>query len=250
MLGHRGAGEAAASGLPENTLESARAAHAAGAGWVELDVRRTADAELVLHHDPVLPDGRAVDEATAPDARAQGVATLEEVVGALPAGLGVDLDVKVALVDAGADDAVTTAGRVAERALALIDERPLVVTSFSAVALLQVRRLAGATVPTGLLGLPLVSLRELVTCAVGLGARVVAPHVLSTGLVEVAGLPSEPPDRVREALAVARGHGCETLVWGVRPDQIPELADLGVAAVCVDEVAAAVAAARRRHRTG
>lgn len=50
IVGHRGA-----QGLaPPNTRASVRAALAAGADGVELDVRRTADGEFVLFHDPVL----------------------------------------------------------------------------------------------------------------------------------------------------------------------------------------------------
>ena len=49
-VAHRGA-----SGIaPENTLVAVRAAIAAGADCVEIDVRRTADRALVLHHDATL----------------------------------------------------------------------------------------------------------------------------------------------------------------------------------------------------
>jgi glycerophosphoryl diester phosphodiesterase len=54
VIAHRGAPRQAR----ENTVESFRAALAAGAGAIELDVRRTADAALVVHHDPALGDGR------------------------------------------------------------------------------------------------------------------------------------------------------------------------------------------------
>ena len=56
MIGHRGAPRLAR----ENTVESFIAAVATGAGGIELDVRRTADGVLVVHHDPVLDDGRAI----------------------------------------------------------------------------------------------------------------------------------------------------------------------------------------------
>ena len=49
-VAHRGASGAA----PENTLVAVRAGIAAGADHVEVDVRRTADRALVLHHDPSL----------------------------------------------------------------------------------------------------------------------------------------------------------------------------------------------------
>jgi glycerophosphoryl diester phosphodiesterase len=48
VLAHRGASRAA----PENTIEAFAAARELGADGVELDVRRTADDVLVVHHDP------------------------------------------------------------------------------------------------------------------------------------------------------------------------------------------------------
>jgi len=49
-VAHRGASGAA----PENTLAAVRAGIASGADLVEVDVRRTADRALVLHHDACL----------------------------------------------------------------------------------------------------------------------------------------------------------------------------------------------------
>src|SRR5947209_7355929 len=48
VLGHRGASRVFA----ENSLAAFAGARALGADGVELDVRRTADAQLVIHHDP------------------------------------------------------------------------------------------------------------------------------------------------------------------------------------------------------
>jgi glycerophosphoryl diester phosphodiesterase len=47
VVGHRGA----SAYLPDNTLESFRQAIADNADMIELDVRKTADGELVLYHD-------------------------------------------------------------------------------------------------------------------------------------------------------------------------------------------------------
>ena len=44
----------------ENSVASFRAASAAGADGVELDVRRTADRGFAVTHDAHLPDGRPV----------------------------------------------------------------------------------------------------------------------------------------------------------------------------------------------
>jgi glycerophosphoryl diester phosphodiesterase len=50
IIGHRGA----AAHAPENTMEGFRRALALGAEALELDVRRTADGEAVVVHDPTL----------------------------------------------------------------------------------------------------------------------------------------------------------------------------------------------------
>ncbi|MEL0040065.1 MAG: glycerophosphodiester phosphodiesterase family protein, partial [Ilumatobacter sp.] len=47
----------------ENTLEAFQAAVALGSDGIELDVRRTVDAALVIHHDAQLPDGRVIRES-------------------------------------------------------------------------------------------------------------------------------------------------------------------------------------------
>jgi len=63
IVAHRGASRAA----PENTIAAFRRAREMGADGVELDVRRTADDQLVVHHDPVLADGRVVRHTSAAD---------------------------------------------------------------------------------------------------------------------------------------------------------------------------------------
>lgn len=58
VIAHRGASRAE----PENTIAAFLRAGAMGADGVELDVRRTLDDRLVVHHDPVLADGRVIRE--------------------------------------------------------------------------------------------------------------------------------------------------------------------------------------------
>ena len=60
--------------MPENTLAGIEAAFAGGADGVEIDVRATADGELVLLHDVTL-------ERTAGDERSLAGVTLEELRG-------------------------------------------------------------------------------------------------------------------------------------------------------------------------
>jgi glycerophosphoryl diester phosphodiesterase len=56
VIAHRGASAAE----QENTLAAFRKAIEFGADAIELDVRRSADGALVVHHDPRLADGRAL----------------------------------------------------------------------------------------------------------------------------------------------------------------------------------------------
>ena len=58
VIAHRGASRAAR----ENTVEAFQLAARLGADAVELDVRRTADGVLVVHHDCRFPDTRVIAE--------------------------------------------------------------------------------------------------------------------------------------------------------------------------------------------
>lgn len=87
-MAHRGASRA----CPENTLEAFRRAGEMGADAVELDVRRTADGALVVHHNPDLPDGRLIVECTAADLPAT-VAHLGDALDAC-AGMWVNVEIK------------------------------------------------------------------------------------------------------------------------------------------------------------
>jgi glycerophosphoryl diester phosphodiesterase len=88
VLAHRGASKAER----ENTVAAFRRAHSMGAHGVELDVRRTADGALVVHHDPLLADGRAIiatDRADLPD----HIPTVSEGLDACD-GMWVNLEIK------------------------------------------------------------------------------------------------------------------------------------------------------------
>ncbi len=88
MIAHRGASLAE----PENTLAAFRRAGVLGADGVELDVRRTADDRLVVHHDPVLADGRLIRDTAAADLPTE----LPELHAALDAcdGMFVNIEIK------------------------------------------------------------------------------------------------------------------------------------------------------------
>lgn len=88
IIAHRGASQAER----ENTIAAFRRAREMGADGVELDVRRTADDRLVVHHDPVLGDGRAIRELRSRELPAS-VPTLDRALDAC-AGMFVNIEIK------------------------------------------------------------------------------------------------------------------------------------------------------------
>ena len=88
VIAHRGASRLA----PENTLAAFEMAAIVGADGVELDVRRTADGVLVVHHDARLGDGRPLIE-TPWRALPPSVPTFGEALDAC-AGMWVNVEIK------------------------------------------------------------------------------------------------------------------------------------------------------------
>ena len=88
VIAHRGASKAE----PENTLAAFRRAGELGSNAVELDVRRTSDGVLVIHHNPHLPDGRLVAGISHADLP-ESVPTLGEALDAC-AGMWVNVEIK------------------------------------------------------------------------------------------------------------------------------------------------------------
>jgi glycerophosphoryl diester phosphodiesterase len=78
VLGHRGSRVPG----PENTVEAVDAALRAGADGIEIDVRRSADGDLVCMHDARLsrPAGRAVVRQPTAALRARGIPLLDEII--------------------------------------------------------------------------------------------------------------------------------------------------------------------------
>jgi glycerophosphoryl diester phosphodiesterase len=232
VLAHRGLGRGTVDGLRENTVASFLAAVERGARWVEVDARRTADDRLVVLHDPVGPGGGFAVDLTAAELSGQGVTLLEEVLTALPAGVGVDLDLKTCLEDAVRPAEETTAALVARVAAGLAGQRPLLVSSFDPGALATVRGLA-PELPLGLLTWKRYPLRKAIPAAVHLGAQVAVPHWAVFGSDSegtAAGHRS-----VGYAVDVAHRAGLELLAWSGDHATAQRLLDAGVDAVCVDD---------------
>ena len=135
VIGHRGAPRLE----PENTLASFRRAKAVGADMVELDVRRTSDGRLVVHHNPHLPDGRAVAATVAAELPAT-VPTLDEALSAC-AGLMVDIEIKNDPDEPGFEPDRRLAADVVDLVRARDDQDRVLVSSFDLETIDRVRTL-------------------------------------------------------------------------------------------------------------
>jgi glycerophosphoryl diester phosphodiesterase len=141
VIGHRGASQVEA----ENTIAAFRAAAAQGADGVELDVRRTADGRLAVHHDAHLPDGRAIVETVWSD-MPPGVPDLAAALDACRGLAAVNVEVKNWPDDIDFDPSLAVVDRVVEVLL----DRPsgeraaLLVSCFHLPTVDRVRELAPA----------------------------------------------------------------------------------------------------------
>ena len=124
MIAHRGASKAAR----ENTVEAFRLAGELGADGVELDVRRTADGVLVVHHDCRLPDGRVIAAA--------GHADLPEHVPTLAAaldacvGMWVNVEVKNDPTEPDLDESESIADETVAHLIARNEDERWVISCF------------------------------------------------------------------------------------------------------------------------
>ena len=112
-----------------------RAAGPLGANWVELDVRRTADGALAVHHDAHLADGRAIVDLLAADVPGV-VPTLAEALTAC-APLGVNVEIKNSPNDVDFD----AGAALVEPVVAAIEacSQPIIVSSFHPPTLDRIR---------------------------------------------------------------------------------------------------------------
>jgi glycerophosphoryl diester phosphodiesterase len=215
--------------MQENTPDAFAAAVAAGADWIELDVRRSADGVLVLYHDGWTPDGVAVIDRTAAELAEHGLWTLSDVLADFPAGVGLDVEVKnlPGEPDYDFDDEIVPV--VAEMVAPLVGQRPLMTSSFNPIT---VGRLVEALpeVPCSLIHFETLAIRSAAVIALEQGAAGLSPRVGSPGLDA-------------EGVAAVHADGLTVLVWTVNaPELARELAAAGVDALCTDDPGAILAA--------
>lgn len=218
VIGHRGA----SADHPENTVEAFVAARTQGADWVELDVRRTLDGALVVHHDPHLGDGRVIAETTSGELPPT-LCTLAQALEAC-APMGVNIEIKNDPAEPGfdpTDELATAVLAVAAAAGAGLD---LLVSCFHLPTIETVRRLDPA-MPTGYLVLDPRSPLDAVVAAVEGGHAAIHPW---------------NPCVTPEVVEAARVAGVAVNVWTVDdPARIRQLADWGVDGIITNRPALA-----------
>ena len=138
VIAHRGASKLER----ENTLEAFRRAAAVGADAVELDVRRTADGALVVHHNPTLDDGRVIAGLHRGDLPAD-VPSLTDALEAC-AGMWVNVEIKNDPDEPDFDPTEMIADQTVDVLASLGDDQRWVISSFRIETIDRCRALAPA----------------------------------------------------------------------------------------------------------
>ncbi len=201
----------------ENTVAAFESAAAVGAAGVELDVRRTADNELIIHHNAIVDGVGAIIDMTAAELRqvASWIPTLDEGLAACD-GMWVNLEVKNSEDDPDWDDERSIAATLADR----IDPIGIIVSSFDWTSV-DIAKEAGW--PTGLLvrSAPHLAIER----AASGGHRAVNPHAR---LLEGAD--------AGEVAGVAAAAGIWVMAWTINePAKAVRLAAAGVNAIITDD---------------
>ena len=147
IIAHRGASRAAR----ENTVEAFALAVAMGADGIELDVRRTRDGHLVVHHDARIESGAAVvdlDRRDLPEHIPDLHAALVACVGATGEfDITVNIEIKNDATEPDFDDARSIAALVVREALAVAGPHRWLISSFD-LAMVDAVVATGAGIPT------------------------------------------------------------------------------------------------------
>jgi glycerophosphoryl diester phosphodiesterase len=242
IVGHRGFGSGESGGCRENTIDSYLAAVSHGLSWIELDVQRSLDDQLVIRHDPVTPDGDFLVTRTAEQLASYGILRFEDVMAALPTGVAVNIDAKTVIEDAIDPPHRRTAALVAEALREHQERRRLFVSSFDPGLLmtLQDRKDTIARVSLGLITWLNFPSRHGIAAAANMGLDAICVHTGTFGLRREQ---PRPTDHAAEhVIDTAHRAGLEVLAWVPDPADAVRLARAGADALCVDDVPGVVAA--------
>jgi glycerophosphoryl diester phosphodiesterase len=236
VIGHRGASAA----RRENTVVAFRHAYALGADAVELDVRRTADGGLVVHHDAFLEGVGAIIDLDTADltTRAPWIPTFEDAIDAC-AGMWINVEIKNSPTDPDWDpDDRALDGVLAALAARNACDR-ILVSSFN---LQTAMRAVGACrgLATGWLTDRNVDPIEAITGAAEAAMDALHPHAASL-----------PGASAEEATAAAHAAGLFLITWTVDdPAEARRLAAAGVDGIITNAPDAIRSALEDRHGHG
>ena len=226
-MAHRGASKAER----ENTVAAFLRAAEMGADAVELDVRRSADGCLVVHHDPHVVDGRVIVRTTRVELPAE-IPTLDEALDACR-GMWVNVEIKNDPNEADFDPTDDIAAMVADALRRRAEPGRFLVSSFRRETVDRFRRecpdIATAWLTPG------IAPDDMVVTFAALASDGHAAVHPWFGLV------------TRDFVAAAHGAGLMVNVWTCDdPAKMVELADYGVDGICtnVPDIALATNTAR------
>ena len=223
VLAHRGASKA----RRENTVDAFRLAADLGSNAVELDVRRTSDGQLVVHHDARLADGRAIVDLSAADLPAH----IPDLNAALDAcsGMWVNVEIKN---DANDPDFDPT-DSIAERTVAALSQRSeddrWLISSFRLETVDRCKGLA-AGIRTAWLVMAVPD--DVIATMVSRGHAALHPWVSTLG---------------RSHIDVCHGAGIEVNTWTCDdPQRMAELIEWGIDGICTNVPDVAIEMIARR----
>lgn len=220
ILGHRGASAHA----PDNTIAGFRLALEHGADGVELDVRRSADGILVLHHEPETPELGLLRNQPFADIRHidPTIPTLDEAWEVLSDAV-VNIEIKNVPSEGDYDPDNAAAAVVADWVEQRGAHAAVIVSSFNPATVAAVRS-ANPNIATALLsyGVPP---NEVLEFAAAAGHNAIHPDHRALEAVDV-------PEVVR----AAESRGLQVATWTVNdPGAAEQLAAAGVAAIVTDD---------------
>lgn len=209
VIAHRGASRQ----RRENTVAAFERAVVLGAHWVELDVRLTADRELVVHHNPTLADGRALKDLS----RSQLPRFVPTLAAALAAcgPLGVNIEIKNGETEVDFDPLHEAAAMIASMQLPY--DRTLI-SSFNLDTLVALR--AASDMRIALLTFGLTSTEDVLAVCGDYGFEAWHPYFRTID---------------RAAVDLAHDRGVEVNVWTVdAPGDIESMIAANVDGICTN----------------